>query len=106
MARDQLAVRSAEGSKLIRSVAGPKELLFDLSKDPDRVSAAFDAMLNQPFDLGQPGSGQVGGETSPYGMKLGATYPKPDLDQLITAATTASSAWRKASAACAPMTPH
>src|SRR5438093_11358509 len=48
--------------------------------------AAFEARLNTPFDLAQPGTaGQVGKEKSPYGFELGITYPKPDLDQLFAA---------------------
>src|SRR5512138_480409 len=40
---------------------------------------AFDALLNKPFPLDQPGTvGTVGGETSPYGIPLGITYPKVD----------------------------
>jgi len=59
--------------------------------------AAFDALLNKPFPLEQPGTvGTVGGETSPYGVKLGITYPKPDLDALFAAIAKAQVGWRAA----------
>jgi phenylacetic acid degradation protein paaN len=59
--------------------------------------AAYDALLNQPFPLMQPGTiGTVSGELSPYGMPLGVTYPKVDIDLLFAAIATAESAWRKA----------
>ena len=58
--------------------------------------AAFKARLNKSFELDQPGcSGTVGGEISPYGMALGITYPKADLDQLLPAVARASGMWRK-----------
>jgi len=48
--------------------------------------AAFDALLGKPFALTQPATiGQVGDERSPYGMSLGITYPKADLDGLFAA---------------------
>jgi hypothetical protein len=59
--------------------------------------AAFDALLNKPFALTEAGAtGTVGGEVSPYGMPLGITYPKVDLDALFAAIAKAESAWRKA----------
>jgi len=59
--------------------------------------AAFDALLNKPFPLQLPGSrGTVGGEMSPYGVALGISYPKVDLDQLFAAIAKAEAAWRKA----------
>jgi phenylacetic acid degradation protein paaN len=59
--------------------------------------AAFDALLNKPFPMQLPGGvGTVGGEKSPYGMALGVTYPKLDLDQLFAAIAKAEPAWRKA----------
>jgi phenylacetic acid degradation protein paaN len=61
------------------------------------AKAAFEASLNKPFDLDQPGTtGRVGGETSPYGFALGITYPKPDVGALIAAAQAALPGWRKA----------
>ncbi|HET7135605.1 MAG TPA: phenylacetic acid degradation protein PaaN [Casimicrobiaceae bacterium] len=59
--------------------------------------AAFDALANQRFPLTQPGTtGQVGAERSPYGIKLGITYPKADIDGLMAAIETAQGSWRKA----------
>ncbi|SCB17963.1 phenylacetic acid degradation protein PaaN [Cupriavidus alkaliphilus] len=59
--------------------------------------AAFEARLNQPFALSQPGTvGQAGKEVSPYGAELGVTYPKPDLDQLFAGVAKGMPAWRKA----------
>lgn len=59
--------------------------------------AAFNARLNKPFEIDQPGTtGRVGAETSPYGMALGVTYPRPDTDTLLKAAKAAIPAWRDA----------
>jgi phenylacetic acid degradation protein paaN len=59
--------------------------------------AAFEARLNKPFPIGQPGTtGRMGGELSPYGRPLGITYPKVDLNVLLTAAKAAIPAWRDA----------
>jgi phenylacetic acid degradation protein paaN len=59
--------------------------------------AAFDAHLNRPFALSLPGTvGTVGGERSPYGMALGVTYPRVDLDALFAAIAPAAAAWRRA----------
>ena len=60
------------------------------------AKARFEAQLNKPFELDQPGSGKVGAERSPYGFDLGVTYPKPDIDAVLRAAKAALSAWRKA----------
>jgi phenylacetic acid degradation protein paaN len=58
---------------------------------------AFKARLNKPFDLDQPGTtGRVGAETSPYGMALGITYPRPDIDTLLRASKAAIPPWRDA----------
>ncbi len=60
--------------------------------------AAFQARLGKPFEINQPGTvGRVGDEVSPYGMQLGITYPKADLDVLLPAARIAQAAWRDAS---------
>jgi phenylacetic acid degradation protein paaN len=59
--------------------------------------AAFDALANRRFPLTQSATiGQVGAERSPYGMRLGITYPKPDVDGLMSAIEAAEPAWRKA----------
>jgi phenylacetic acid degradation protein paaN len=63
----------------------------------DDGKAAFEARLNKPFDLDQPGTlGRIGNEVSPYGMDLGITYPKADLDVLFPAIAQAATAWRAA----------
>ncbi|MFJ4291490.1 phenylacetic acid degradation protein PaaN [Cupriavidus sp. NPDC089707] len=59
--------------------------------------AAFEARLNHPFALSQPGTiGQAGKEVSPYGPELGVTYPRPDLDRLFAGVAKGMPAWRKA----------
>ncbi|MBI3410799.1 MAG: phenylacetic acid degradation protein PaaN [Planctomycetes bacterium] len=59
--------------------------------------AAFNARLNKPFEIDQPGTtGRVGAETSPYGMALEITYPRADLDVLLKAAKAANPEWRDA----------
>jgi phenylacetic acid degradation protein paaN len=59
--------------------------------------AAFEARLNRPFPIDQPGTvGQAGAETSPYGMALGITYPKVDPEVLLPAMQAAMPAWREA----------
>jgi phenylacetic acid degradation protein paaN len=60
--------------------------------------AAFEARLKKPFPIDQPGTtGTVGGEVSPYGITLGVTYPRPDLDALLNGVKAALPAWRSAS---------
>jgi phenylacetic acid degradation protein paaN len=59
--------------------------------------AAFDALLGKPFALTQPATtGQIGAEKSPFGMTLGVTYPRADLDALFAAIDKARAQWRKA----------
>jgi phenylacetic acid degradation protein paaN len=58
--------------------------------------AAFKAMLNKPFDLGQSGTRMAGREVSPYGMPLGITYPAADPDTLIETSMKAGDAWGRA----------
>jgi phenylacetic acid degradation protein paaN len=60
------------------------------------AKARFEAQMNKPFELDQPGAGRVGAERSPYGFELGITYPKPEIDRLLAAAQAAMPAWRKA----------
>lgn len=64
----------------------------------DRGAAAFQARLNRPFELDQPGTiDRTGYEVSPYTQEpLGITYPKVDLDVLYDAARQAMPAWREA----------
>jgi phenylacetic acid degradation protein paaN len=58
---------------------------------------AYEALLGKPFNLDQVATiGQTGNEASPYGFKLGISYPKADLDQLTTAVKTAAKAWKQA----------
>ncbi|MRR49325.1 MAG: phenylacetic acid degradation protein PaaN [Rhodocyclaceae bacterium] len=70
---------------------------------PEAGKAAFDALLNAPFELIQAGTVmpmnwdlRIGGERSPYGFDLGVTYPRSDLDQLFPAIEAARRDWRKA----------
>ena len=59
--------------------------------------AAFKARLGSPWAVEQPGTaGLVGGEQSPYGMELDITYPTPDIDSLMAAATKAMDGWKQA----------
>jgi phenylacetic acid degradation protein paaN len=59
--------------------------------------AAFDKLANQRFPLTQPATiGQVGSERSPYGIRLGISYPKADIDGLMAAVEAAEATWRKA----------
>jgi phenylacetic acid degradation protein paaN len=61
--------------------------------------AAHEAHLGRPYAAlaGQPSDGtSVGSEVSPYGPRLGATYPALDLDRGLAAAQAAMSAWRDA----------
>ncbi|MBV2356060.1 phenylacetic acid degradation protein PaaN [Streptomyces sp. J2-1] len=61
--------------------------------------AAFDAVLGTRLDLGQPGTDDwVGGETSPYGIELGVSYPHADPDVLLPAMRAGQRAWRDAGA--------
>ncbi len=63
----------------------------------DAGKAAFHRLANQRFPLTQSATiGQVGAERSPYGITLGITYPKPDIDGLMSAVEAAEAGWRKA----------
>jgi len=65
------------------------------SKDGE---AAFKSYLNKNFDIDQPGTiGTVGTEKSPYGFDLGITYPKVDVDALVTEVDAIRQDWGKAS---------
>jgi len=64
---------------------------------PEAGKAAFEALLGKPFPLTLPGTvGKIGGENSPYGLSLGVTYPRVDLDELFAAIAKAEESWRKA----------
>src|SRR5664279_868166 len=59
--------------------------------------AAFDGLLGKRFPLTQPGTvGEVAAEKSPFGLPLGVTYPKANLDALLAAAGRAQDQWKKA----------
>ncbi len=59
--------------------------------------AAFDALLDKPFDFGDSTAGmRVGAEQSPFGFALGISYPRSDIDQLLAAVGRAQVAWRAA----------
>ncbi|MFB6848231.1 phenylacetic acid degradation protein PaaN [Streptomyces sp. NPDC056373] len=77
----------------------PKAYGENGSLDMAAGKAAFDALLGSRLDLGQPGTDDwVGGETSPYGVDLGVTYPHADLDVLLPAMKAGQRAWRDAGA--------
>ncbi len=60
----------------------------------DDGKAAVEARYNAYFDIDQPGTvGKVGSEVSPFGTKLGITYPKIDPNVLLPAMVKASEAW-------------
>ncbi|MEV1006342.1 phenylacetic acid degradation protein PaaN [Streptomyces sp. NPDC049881] len=60
-------------------------------------AAAFDALRDRRFELGQPGAdGWTGGEVSPYGFPLGIEYAHHDPDVLLGALRAALPAWRDA----------
>tara|TARA_R110002020_G_scaffold20374_12_gene69552 strand:+ start:6712 stop:8379 length:1668 start_codon:yes stop_codon:yes gene_type:complete len=60
--------------------------------------AAFQALLNAPFEIDQPSTGgRVGKEESPYGFALGTTYPATDPVALVAAAKAAGKTWGAAS---------
>jgi phenylacetic acid degradation protein paaN len=62
-----------------------------------RGKAAFSAYVGAQFPLDQPGTtGWVGGERSPFGVRLDVRYPSPDIDTLLGAAAAAMPAWRDA----------
>ncbi|MDH6127601.1 phenylacetic acid degradation protein PaaN [Kitasatospora sp. GP82] len=63
--------------------------------------AAFESLLGGVFALdGQPTDGEfVGGESSPYGIELGVSYPHAEPDALIAALQAARPAWAAASPA-------
>jgi phenylacetic acid degradation protein paaN len=59
--------------------------------------AAYQARLNSPFQIDQPGTvGTVGAEVSPFGPALGVKYPQADLDVLLPAAGAGVGAWADA----------
>lgn len=60
--------------------------------------ASYNARLGEPFEmLGHPATSQVGEEVSPFGPRLGITYPAADAGPLIAASQAAAPAWAAAS---------
>jgi len=57
------------------------------------AEAAFNALLNRPFE---PGARQVGAEVSPWGPALGITYPALDVATLVARAEAAAPSWAAA----------
>ncbi|MFJ5091909.1 phenylacetic acid degradation protein PaaN [Streptomyces sp. NPDC088674] len=66
---------------------------------PEAGERAFRDLLDRPFALpGHPGeAGAVGGEVSPYGPRLGVTYPRLDPREAVATAKAAGRAWRRTS---------
>jgi len=64
---------------------------------PQNGEKAFQDRLGKAFELDQPAQGTTsGGESSPYGVELGVTYPTAAVGSLIEAATVAMKTWGKA----------
>ncbi|MBO0661728.1 phenylacetic acid degradation protein PaaN [Jiella sp. MQZ9-1] len=60
-------------------------------------ASAFEARLGKPFNLANhPAEAPVGNEVSPYGRRLGITYPAASITTLINASQAASSVWAAA----------
>lgn len=60
--------------------------------------ARLEARLGKRFELAQPGTaGWIGAERSPFGIPIGVSYPKADLDKLVSAAGDAQRRWAAAS---------
>ena len=57
------------------------------------AEAAFNALLSQPFEAGDT---LIGDEHSPFGPRLGITYPAHDVPTLIARAEAAAPAWAEA----------
>ena len=64
---------------------------------PTAGKAEFDALLGCPFDLDQPADHRVGSEISPFGPRLGITYPAASPQALVDAATAGARNWALAS---------
>jgi phenylacetic acid degradation protein paaN len=65
----------------------------------DEQEAAFKALLGKPFEIpGHPADqAAIGDETSPYGPKLGVTYPSAKPKTLVEASIDAGEGWEDAS---------
>ncbi|MCA1371018.1 phenylacetic acid degradation protein PaaN [Bradyrhizobium sp. BRP14] len=56
--------------------------------------AAYEARLGKPFNLPKhPAESPVGNERSPYGRRLGISYPAASVNTLINASSAAGSVW-------------
>jgi phenylacetic acid degradation protein paaN len=65
---------------------------------PHDGEKAFEGRRSTAFELDQPATGTSSGdEDSPYGTKLGITYPAADVATLVHAATAAMKTWGRAS---------
>lgn len=65
---------------------------------PAEGEAAFRNRLGKPFEIDQPSDGFIEvGESSPYGIDLGVSYPRSSPDELLSAAAAAMPAWAAAS---------
>ncbi|MGL4636520.1 MAG: phenylacetic acid degradation protein PaaN [Beijerinckiaceae bacterium] len=64
----------------------------------DEQEAAFKALLGKPFELvGHPADGPaLGGEVSPFGPKLGVSYPTAKVATLISSSMDSSEGWEDA----------
>ena len=59
---------------------------------PAAGQAAFEAMLGEPFETGQPADAHVAvAESSPYGIPLDITYPELSVDDAVARASSAMS---------------
>ena len=58
---------------------------------------AFEARLQTSFEIDQPGTaGRIGEEESPFGIELGISYPRPELNALLKGVQSAEESWRRA----------
>ncbi|PHZ85823.1 phenylacetic acid degradation protein PaaN [Paremcibacter congregatus] len=89
------ASRTREYWTAYPEMPSPKVYGETASKDGE---AAFKSYLNKAFDVDQPGAiGTVGAEKSPYGFDLGVTYPKVDVNALVSEVEALRGDWAKAS---------
>ncbi len=89
----------AERSYYSRYPESPSPRVYGESAAPDGL-AAYEARLGKPFEglAGAFDGESVGDEVSPYGPRLGVSYPHLDVDAAMQAATAAIRGWRDAGA--------
>ena len=59
--------------------------------------AALERRLGKRFELSQPGTtAWIGSERSPFGIQIGISYPRVDIDQMLAAMQRAQRAWAAA----------